>query len=105
MCGRVTAPPLMERATGKTSTGLWEYAIVGADSPQAPGEYFKGEILVPFAVESAPVGVGKSLARNRSLWYRPLSFRPLHWKRSAVSVEISELLNWEAEVVVQRELK
>jgi beta-galactosidase/beta-glucuronidase len=48
--------------------GLWQYAI----RPDAEGRPKKwdGEILVPFAVESALSGVKKSVRPNEQLWYR-----------------------------------
>lgn len=56
--------PIMERNEWKNLNGLWEYAImdVGKSCP----EQFDGQILVPFAVESALSGVGKLLGRRRS---------------------------------------
>jgi beta-galactosidase/beta-glucuronidase len=58
--------------------GLWDYAIkpTGELKPTA----FDGKILVPFAVESALSGVGKTPGKDNTLWYRrsftvPSAFR------------------------------
>ena len=49
--------------------GLWDYAIVPGKLGVAPGAY-DGQLLVPFAVESALSGVGKTVGKDSSLWYR-----------------------------------
>lgn len=89
--------PTMERADWKNLNGLWEYAIVGADSRKP--EKFQGEILVPFAVESALSGVGKSVGENRSLWYRRSFTIPASWKGRDVMLNFGAV-DWEAEVWV-----
>ena len=89
--------PTMERADWKNLNGLWEYAIVGADSRKP--EKFQGEILVPFAVESALSGVGKSVGENRSLWYRRSFTVPVSWKGRDVMLNFGAV-DWEAEVWV-----
>ncbi len=89
--------PTMERADWKNLNGLWEYAIVGADSRKP--EKFQGEILVPFAVESALSGVGKSIGENRSLWYRRSFTVPASWKGRDVMLNFGAV-DWEAEVWV-----
>lgn len=89
--------PTMERADWKNLNGLWEYAIVGADSRKP--EKFQGEILVPFAVESALSGVGKSVGENRSLWYRRSFTVPASWKGRDVMLNFGAV-DWEAEVWV-----
>ena len=65
--------PQMVRDEWLNLNGLWNYAI----RPQADAEpaEWDGEILVPFAVESALSGVMKSVQPNERLWYRR-SFTP-----------------------------
>jgi len=48
--------------------GLWEYAIVPKDQDE-PVSY-QGKILVPFAIESALSGVGRTVGKDSTLWYR-----------------------------------
>ena len=51
--------PIMERGEWKNLNGLWNYAIIEKGQPIPAA--FDGEILVPFAVESALSGVGKRM--------------------------------------------
>ena len=60
--------PQMVRPDWVNLNGLWQYAIQPKDSDQ-PTQW-DGEILVPFAVESALSGVMKPLKPDQRLWYR-----------------------------------
>ncbi|RYD50314.1 MAG: beta-galactosidase, partial [Verrucomicrobiaceae bacterium] len=60
--------PLLERENWTNLNGLWSYAIASKDAKE-PGAW-AGEILVPFAPESALSGVGKQLEPDQSLWYK-----------------------------------
>lgn len=60
--------PQMMRAGWESLNGLWEYAIRGKDESQPTS--FDGQILVPFAVESALSGVMKPVGPDKVLWYR-----------------------------------
>lgn len=57
--------------------GLWDYAIT-PKTAAAPAK-FDGKILVPFAVESALSGVGRSFTPNDRLWYRRTFAVPAEW--------------------------
>src|SRR5690606_32938914 len=48
--------------------GLWKYKITDKSQNQAPTTW-DGDILVPFAIESALSGVGKRLNKDQALWY------------------------------------
>lgn len=48
--------------------GLWQYAIRPKDQPQPMR--WDGKILVPYPVESALSGVGRSVQPDQKLWYR-----------------------------------
>ncbi|HRO25367.1 MAG TPA: hypothetical protein PLR07_13850, partial [Promineifilum sp.] len=49
--------------------GLWQYAITSAGQQTIPSN-FDGNILVPYAVESALSGVGKTVSKDQALWYK-----------------------------------
>ena len=59
--------PQMVRENWTNLNGLWQYAIVPKDAPQPK---MAGQILVPFPVESALSGVGKTVGKGNRLWYR-----------------------------------
>src|ERR1700754_3442273 len=61
--------PQMVRNEWKTLNGLWEYAILPKDQQAIPATS-QGSILVPFAVESALSGVGKTVGKASILWYK-----------------------------------
>lgn len=60
--------PQMRRDNWTNLNGQWEYAITDKTG-QLPQRY-DGEILVPFAVESALSGVKKMVGPEKHLWYR-----------------------------------
>ena len=62
-------PQLRRVDNWKNLNGLWDYAITSASDPSIPSA-FNGKILVPFAVESALSGVGKTVGKDQALWYR-----------------------------------
>ena len=59
--------PQLVRGNWKNLNGLWDYAIrpENEDKPSA----WDGKILVPFAVESALSGVGRTVGKDSVLWY------------------------------------
>lgn len=61
--------PQLVREQWQNLNGLWDYAIVAGKLGTAPASY-DGQLLVPFAVESALSGVGKTVGKDSSLWYR-----------------------------------
>jgi len=60
--------PQMMRRSWTNLNGLWDYAITPKESGRP--EKFEGQILVPFAVESALSGVKRALTPGERLWYR-----------------------------------
>lgn len=61
--------PQLVRGNWQNLNGLWDYAITDGKPGDEPSRY-QGEILVPFAIESALSGVGKRVGKDHSLWYR-----------------------------------
>jgi hypothetical protein len=66
--------PQMVRKEWTNLNGLWQYAIRPKAEDQ-PSEW-DGEILVPFAVESALSGVKKPVSPDERLWYRRTFEKP-----------------------------
>ncbi|GAB3927407.1 glycoside hydrolase family 2 protein [Mucilaginibacter myungsuensis] len=60
--------PQMVRGNWQNLNGLWNYAIIG--KAEAEPKAYQGKILVPFAVESAISGVGKTVGKDSLLWYK-----------------------------------
>jgi beta-galactosidase/beta-glucuronidase len=68
--------PQMVREKWKNLNGLWSYAVTQKTSEKPD---FEGEILVPFAIESALSGVKRSLQPDELLWYRRTFRIPDSW--------------------------
>jgi beta-galactosidase/beta-glucuronidase len=60
--------PQLVRGNWQNLNGLWSYAIIPKKLNE-PSKY-DGQILVPFAVESALSGVGKTVGKDSLLWYK-----------------------------------
>ncbi|MEJ7914197.1 MAG: sugar-binding domain-containing protein, partial [Chitinophagaceae bacterium] len=61
--------PHMVRKDWTNLNGLWQYSILPKDQQAIPAS-MQGSILVPFAVESALSGVGKTVGKDSVLWYK-----------------------------------
>ncbi|WP_299287009.1 sugar-binding domain-containing protein [uncultured Mucilaginibacter sp.] len=60
--------PQLVRGNWQNLNGLWSYAVIPKNQNE-PSKY-DGQILVPFAVESALSGVGKTVGKDSLLWYK-----------------------------------
>ena len=89
--------PIMERHEWKNLNGNWNYAIT-RKGESAPATY-EGEILVPFAVESALSGVGKTVNENQELWYQRTFDVPSAWNNKQVLLHFGAV-DWKASVWV-----
>ena len=89
--------PIMERTEWKNLNGLWNYAILdkGAQTPTS----FDGQILVPFAVESALSGVGKTVTPNQELWYQRTFDIPKTWAGKRILLHFGAV-DWKTDVWV-----
>ena len=88
--------PQMVRDEWMNLNGLWEYAITPAE---AEPEKMDGNILVPFAVESALSGVGRAVGENEALWYEREFVIPEGWAGQRVLLNFGAV-DWKAEVYV-----
>src|SRR5215217_7745416 len=62
--------PQMQRSDWQNLNGLWQYAVLPKVQAENIPASFQGDILVPFAIESALSGVGKTVGKDSILWYR-----------------------------------
>ncbi|MEN2280872.1 sugar-binding domain-containing protein [Algoriphagus sp. SE2] len=92
--------PQMTRENWVNLNGLWDYAIQ-AKGGTVPNE-FDGEILVPFAVESALSGVGKTVGKDNELWYHTSFATPKKGSKDKVLLHFVAS-DWETEVYVNGE--
>ena len=88
--------PQMVRDQWMNLNGLWEYAITPAE---AEPDKMDGNILVPFAVESALSGVGRAVGENEALWYEREFTIPKEWAGQRVQLNFGAV-DWKAEVYV-----
>jgi beta-galactosidase/beta-glucuronidase len=61
--------PQMQRGDWENLNGLWQYSILPKSGDENIPASFQGNILAPFAIESALSGVGKTVGKDSTLWY------------------------------------
>ncbi len=89
--------PQLVRPDWQNLNGLWSYAIT--PRPAAQPEKWDGQILVPFAVESALSGVMKRVDESQRLWYRRTFEVPAKWAGRRVLLHFGAV-DWETTVTV-----
>src|SRR6478736_2530235 len=62
--------PQLQRNTWQNLNGLWQYTVLPTAGANDMPANFQGDILVPFCVESALSGVGKTVGKDSILWYK-----------------------------------
>ena len=90
--------PQLVREHWQNLNGLWDYAIVAGKLGAAPGKY-EGKLLVPYAVESALSGVGKTVGKDSSLWYRQTVTIDKEIRKQRVLLHFGAV-DWQCEVYV-----
>lgn len=90
-------PQLVRDNNWKNLNGLWSYAITPATQDK-PAKY-DGSILVPFAVESALSGVGRTVGKDSLLWYNTNISIPAAMKGKEILLHFGAV-DWQAEVFV-----
>ena len=93
--------PQMIREDWKNLNGMWNYAITPADVQDS--ECADGQILVPFAVESALSGVGRKVNADEALWYEREFTLPCGWKGQRILLHFGAV-DWHAAVYVDGKL-
>lgn len=87
--------PQMVREAWQNLNGLWDYAIREAGG-NIPAQY-DGQILVPFAIESALSGVQKRVGKDNDLWYHRTFKTDKAWSGKNVILHFGAV-DWRAEV-------
>ena len=91
--------PQMVRQRWENLNGLWDYAITNVNAEKFTAE---GQILVPFAVESALSGVGRRVTKENTLWYEREFTIPSSWKGKNIILHFGGV-DWKSEVFVNGE--
>ena len=90
--------PQMVRDSWMNLNGLWQYTILPKSQESIPAA-FAGKILVPFAVESALSGVGKTVGKDSVLWYERSLIIPANFKRKNILLQFGAV-DWLCDVYV-----
>jgi len=94
--------PQMVREKWLNLNGLWNYSLQTKDNQNTPQQY-DGKILVPFAVESALSGVGKTVGKDSVIWYNRTFSLPSNFKNNNVLIHFGAV-DWRSEVYVNGKL-
>ena len=91
--------PLMQRSDWQNLDGLWQYTIIPVSNDENIPATFEGNILVPFAVESALSGVSKSVGKDSILWYQRTISVPAKLNGKKVLLHFGAV-DWRSDVFV-----
>ncbi len=89
--------PQMVRDRWLNLNGLWNYAIAPSEAVKPAS--WQGKILVPFPVESALSGVGKTPGKENKLWYRRTVAIPSAMRKGKLLLHFGAV-DWRCEVFV-----
>ncbi|MEP6683108.1 MAG: sugar-binding domain-containing protein [Parafilimonas sp.] len=91
--------PQLQRNDWQNLNGLWQYAILPQAQAEAMPSTFQGNILVPFCVESALSGVGKTVGKDSVLWYEK-TFSIISKTKSKKVLLHFGAVDWRADIYV-----
>jgi beta-galactosidase/beta-glucuronidase len=90
--------PQLVRSTWQNLNGPWQYAVLPASAQSIPTAY-AGNILVPFAIESALSGIGKPVGKDSALWYQRTVTIPATFKNKRTLLHFGAV-DWQCDVYV-----
>ena len=91
-------PQLVRNNNWMNLNGLWKYKISPYISSEIP-KSFDGNILVPYAVESALSGVGKIVGKENVLWYNRKFKLPDFFHKDKVLLHFGAV-DWDTQVYI-----
>jgi len=95
--------PQLIRENWLNLNGLWNYTLQPKDAPGKMPANFSGKILVPFALESALSGVGKTTGEDSVIWYRKTVNIPAKLRQQQVLLHFGAV-DWLTEVFINGQL-
>lgn len=91
--------PQMVREDWQNLNGLWGYTVLPKSDEVGIPSSFTGNILVPFAIESALSGVGRRVGKDSVLWYKKDIKVPSKLRKQNVLLHFGAV-DWKADVYV-----
>ncbi len=91
--------PQLTRKNWMNLNGLWQYTILPVATASAIPATTEGNILVPFAIESALSGVGKTVGKDSVLWYKNTFQVPASMRKGKVILHFGAA-DWATEVYI-----
>lgn len=91
-------PQLERQENWKSLNGLWKYTVVDKSVSEKPTSW-EGDILVPFAIESALSGVGKEVGKDKALWYNRTISVPKTFRKGRTLLHFGAV-DWQCDVYV-----
>ncbi len=95
--------PQMVREGWMNLNGLWDYTLQPKGGQTAIPTAADGKILVPFAIESALSGVGKTVSKDSVLWYKREVNLPARLRQQNVLLHFGAV-DWQCEVYINGQL-
>lgn len=92
-------PQLTRKNNWKNLNGIWQYAIQPKSAGNNIPQNFDGDIVVPFAVESALSGVAKTVGKDSVLWYNKIIDIPASLRKGKTLLHFGAV-DWQAHVYV-----
>ncbi|WP_300600312.1 sugar-binding domain-containing protein [Niabella sp.] len=92
-------PQLIRNHNWKNLNGLWQYAVLPGSGADAIPEQYDGNILVPYAIESALSGVGRTVGKDSILWYTRVIDVPASMRKGKLLLHFGAV-DWAAQIYV-----